>query len=172
MNCMIYSFQNSSFRDSDTGLYNEAYFMEIFYREWHRLIREQEALSIVIIDPHLSLSNPQNKICFKALADTINSSTLRATDIVSRFHENEFIIGLFNLDEEGTETILQRITDNVTDATTLLTNSNVSASIGALHVLPSHDMNIESVLTSAEKLVEDLANSPEEKIKIEYYQAH
>ena len=50
---MIYSFRNSGFRDPETGVYNQTYFMEVFNREWHRHIRDNQSLALLYLCPHI-----------------------------------------------------------------------------------------------------------------------
>ena len=58
---MIYSFSNSGFRDPETGVYNQTYFMEVFNREWHRHMRDRQGLALLYLCPHIheTISQPQ-----------------------------------------------------------------------------------------------------------------
>ncbi len=142
---MIYSFHNTSFRDQQTGLYNEAYFMEVFYREWHRVIRENKALSILYIQPKLNLHSSNDIEEFQQLAKLLENSTYRATDLVSRFNHSRFIIGLFDLAPEGALVVIERIIQNLKAAEAQLRETVNNTFIGALHVLPDHQLNINEV---------------------------
>lgn len=113
---MIYSFHNSAFRDQQTGLYNEAYFMEVFYREWHRMLREKLALSLLVIHPQLDISHDNGMSEYLNLATLLDKSTYRATDLVSRFAERKFIIGLFDLAPQGAEVVIARILERIAQA--------------------------------------------------------
>jgi len=149
---MVYSFENASFRDKETGLYSEAYFMEVFYREWHRMIRENHALSILVVHPNLDMMNPTGKQKFLQLAHLIDASTKRTTDLVSRFHNNEFIVGLFDLSCEGTTTIINRILSAISEQNEQQQVTNCSAFIGGLNVHPTRDLDICKVLEQVESL--------------------
>lgn len=149
---MIYSFENASFRDKETGLYSEAYFMEMFYREWHRMIREHQALSVLVIHPNIDIMNPQGMEKYVQLARLLDENTKRTTDLVSRFHNSEFIIGLFDLSPNGTTTIIERILHAI-DATS---NNEVllpkNAFIGGLNVYPDQNVDISAVLEEVETI--------------------
>ena len=134
---MVYSFSSASFRDRDTGLYNEAYFMEMFYREWHRMIREHNALSVLVIHPNVDIANPTGLKDFKTLANLIDQNTKRNTDLVSRFHNNEFIVGLFDLSPQGTQTIIERILTAIEQSNAQNQLNTKSAFIGGLNVQPT-----------------------------------
>ena len=151
---MIYSFQNSCFRDKDTGLYNEAYFMEMFYREWHRMIREHHALSVLVIHPNLDIMNPKGMQEYINLANVLQNSIKRTTDLVSRFHKNEFIVGLFDLTPDGTTTIIERLLQNIQQTSKGTTVQSSTAFIGALNVFPNHDIDIANILQEVETIAD------------------
>ena len=168
---MIFDRYSTSFRDSISGLYSEAYFAEVFQREWHRMLREQDALSVIIIHPHLNMSNTDDQLSFKLISETIEGAIKRATDIACRFQSNEIAVGVFNLDPNGTETIIQRIFDQVEPQLSELIN-NVDLSIGALNVLPSNSIEIDDVFNKAEKLAELAERNGKNSYQMEYLRLH
>lgn len=141
---MIFSFQNASFRDQTTGLYNQAYFMEVFNREWHRLIRDKKSLSILIVNPHLTKFSPSLSDELARIASILEQQTLRSTDITCRFSEDFFAMGLFALDEQGTEVIIKRIVDelNMLESKGVC---NCNLSIGGINVLPDIGIDLNDV---------------------------
>jgi GGDEF domain-containing protein len=149
---MIYSFENSSFRDRETGLYSEAYFMEIFHREWHRMIREHHALSVLVVHPNLDILSPDGMQDYVQLAQIINKNTKRTTDLVSRFHNNEFIVGLFDLTADGTTTIIERILTAIKISSEHNHLHSSSAFIGGLNVFPNQNLDICNVLEEVETI--------------------
>lgn len=141
---MIFSFQNASFRDGETGLYNQAYFMEILNREWHRLIRDKSNLSILFLNPHVSTSSSSDKACFIEIAHLLQDSTYRSSDIICRFDEHYFAIGLFDLDKSGTNIIVQRIQNKIEECIKLRSLA-INLSVGAINVLPTNDIPLEDI---------------------------
>lgn len=141
---MIFSFQNASFRDGETGLYNQAYFMEILNREWHRLIRDKSSLSILFLNPHIHISDDIHKTCFIEIAHLLQDATYRSSDIICRFDERYFAIGLFDLNEEGTNVIVQRIQSSI-EKQIKLNSVSVNLTVGATNVLPTNDIPIEDI---------------------------
>ncbi|WP_233520489.1 diguanylate cyclase domain-containing protein [Flocculibacter collagenilyticus] len=146
--------------------------MEIFNREWHRLMREQDALSFVIVNPHIKTLDENSKVGFQIVAKVLEKSVLRATDLLSRFHDNEFAVGLFNLNENGTNTIIQRIYDNLDSISDELYKLNIHVSIGALNVLPNNDIDLMNIIRSAKELAEAAYKENKQGYKLEYYQCH
>jgi diguanylate cyclase (GGDEF)-like protein len=141
---MIYSFQNASFRDGETGLYNQAYFMEVFNREWHRLMRDKSALSILFLNPHINLSNSIEKECFIQIAHLLEELTYRSSDIICRFDDKFFAIGLFDLNKQGTNVIVKRIQKEI-EQNIKLRSTAVNITVGATNVLPSTSILIENL---------------------------
>lgn len=141
---MIFSFQNASFRDTETGLYNQAYFMEIFNREWHRLIRDKDSLSILLFNPHIKLLNEADTARLIQVGNILTEQTLRSTDITCRFNKHCFSMGLFGLDASGTQVIVERIQHALQEQEKLgLLHCNIS--IGAVNVLPDNGIEPETV---------------------------
>lgn len=169
---MVYSFSNASFRDRDTGLYNEAYFMEMFYREWHRMIREHSALSVLVVHPNVDIANPTGLQDFKTLANLIDQNTKRASDLVSRFHNNEFIVGLFDLSPQGTQTIIERIMAAIEQSNAQNELHTTSAFIGGLNVQPTPEIDINKILFEAESLTNLNARRSETAYELKLHELH
>lgn len=168
---MIFNHLHTSFRDSLSGLYSEEYFVEVFRREWHRMLRERDALSVLIIHPHLNTKREDDKLAFKLVAETVSGSIKRATDLVCRFQGDEIAVGLFNLDETGTETIVNRILKKVEEDLSSLTRP-VDLSIGALNVLPSNEIDLDEVFDLTEKLADDAELKGKNCYQLKYFQLH
>lgn len=164
---MIFDTFTTSFRDGLSGLYSEAYFAEVFQREWHRMLREQDTLSVIIIHPHLNVDNEHDQLSFKLIADTVESSTKRATDIVCRFQSDEIAVGLFNLNGEGTEVIVNRIIESIDPQLSDLLQ-NVDLSIGAINVQPSNTIDIQEIFKRAEQLADQAERKGKNAYEIDY----
>lgn len=141
---MIFSFQNASFRDTDTGLYNQAYFMEIFNREWHRLIRDNSSLSVILFNPHIKPLTPTDTQMLAKVGQILTEQTLRSTDITCRFDQTNFAMGLFGLDSCGTEVILERIRQSFND-NEINGALHCHLSMGGVHVKPRVTINPSDV---------------------------
>ncbi|MDU0114240.1 diguanylate cyclase [Psychrosphaera aquimarina] len=168
---MIFDRFSTSFRDSLSGLYSEAYFAEVFQREWHRMLRENDSLSILIVHPHLNIDNPNDQLSFKLISEAIEASTKRSTDIVCRFQSNEIAVGLFNLNEEGTETIVNRIIQSIEPQLSELV-SNIDLSIGAINVLPTYQIQINDIFERTEQLANMAELKGKNNYQLEHFQVH
>ncbi len=163
---MLFSFENSSFRDKETGLYNLAYFMEVLFREWHRLIREQDRLSIILIHPEAGATKLYSQ---KEVADRISNCVYRSTDIISRFNEQDFLIGLFNLNKDATNVIVQRM---MTECSQANKQAPVELTASAINLKPSKDIRIEDIFNDLQLLLNDAKLNETSRIKIEEYKLH
>lgn len=163
---MHFSFENSSFRDKDTGVYNLAYFMEILFREWHRLIREQDRLSIILIHPEYQALSVDER---KSLADSISSCVFRSTDIISRLNERDFLVGLFNLNKDATNVVLNRLQTEL-DKKNQQHHLDITAS--ALNIKPDKGIQIEDIFEQLQMQLRDVETSGLSNIKLEEYQLH
>lgn len=168
---MIFNQMHTSFRDRLSGLYSQDYFTEVFRREWHRMVRERDALSVIIVHPHLNPNKDEDRFAFRVLSDVITNSTKRATDLVCRFQDNEIAIGVFNLDESGTETIVNRIIEDAEIALSTMPQL-LDLSIGALNILPTNTTDPNEAFLLTERLAEEAERKGKNTYRLEYYKLH
>lgn len=155
---MIYSFRNSGFRDPETGVYNQTYFMEVFNREWHRHIREQESLALLYLCPHIHETVKQPHL-LEFFMKQVQEAILRTTDLVARLNNNSFALGLFNIDEEGTQVVLKRIEDKIelfNSEYGKRHTSHVDYELAGYTCSPERDLNIELIFKDVEQLTHEL----------------
>ena len=172
---MIYSFEQAAFKDSQTGLYNQGYFLETLNREWHRLMREKDSLSIIFIRPHISSFSEKRDFYLQQCAELLRKSVLRASDVVARFLPDEFAVALFCLNENGTEIVLQRILASATEISSknqALGYESIHLNMGAVNVFPATELNIEQVLQHTQKMLEAAEQLGKDQYKLAYYPTH
>ena len=149
---MIYSFSNSGFRDPETGVYNQTYFMEVFHREWYRHLREQQSLALLYLSPLLpGMINQPHLLDF--FTGRVQASLLRATDLLARLNQQLFAVGLFNTDEAGTRTVLERINLQLQEFSTEYKQHHgigLDYKIAACLCLPNTDIKPELLFMEAE----------------------
>ena len=109
---MIYSFNHSGFRDPETGVYNQTYFMEIFNREWHRHIRERQTLALLYLCPQIDETDKQAHL-LELFIGQVQQALMRTSDLVARMNQDNFAVGLFNIDTQGTYTVIERIEQKI-----------------------------------------------------------
>lgn len=156
---MTYSFRNSSFRDPETGVYNQIYFMEVFNREWHRHQREKQSLALLYLCPHIHETVKQPHL-LELFTNQVQEALLRATDLIARLDTNHFALGLFNVDEEGAKVVLQRIDEQINQFLAKHGkdhNFSIDYKLAGGICLPSDDKKIEGLFVQVESLSNELA---------------
>ena len=155
---MIYSFRNSSFRDPETGVYNQIYFMEVFNREWHRHLREKQSLALLYLCPHIHETVKQPHL-LELFTNQVQEALLRATDLLARLDTNHFALGLFNVDEQGTQVVLARIEAQINEFKEKYGkdhNFSIDYKLAGGICIPSDDKNIEGLFVQVESLSSQL----------------
>jgi len=105
--------------DGLTGLNNRSYFDEILQKEFLRAKRQQEPLSIIMLD--VDYFKPYNDTyghlsgdsCLKRIAGAIKNSIHRSSDFAARYGGEEFALILPNTPLEGAMTVAERIRSRV-----------------------------------------------------------
>ena len=157
---MIYSFRNSSFRDPETGVYNQSYFMEVFNREWHRHMREQQSLALLYLCPHIHETVKQPNL-LEMFVNQVQEGLLRATDLIARLDNDHFALGLFNINDQGAEVVLSRIEEQVKQFLNKHGkehNFTIDYKLAGGICLPKNSNNLEGLFISVENLSNDLEN--------------
>ncbi len=150
-----------SMRDGLTGIANRRRFDEYFEQEWSRAQRQEWPLSVMIADvDHFKLFNDgyghlQGDVCLKRVADILQDSLKRATDLVARYGGEEFAILLPNVDERGAWGIARRLIDGITRAGIPHAHSPVAPyvtlSLGIATARPVYDDVREVLLEAADR---------------------
>jgi two-component system chemotaxis family response regulator WspR len=146
--------------DGLTGIPNRRYFDERFEEEWKRGAREQEWLSLIILDvDHFKLYNDRyghmaGDECLKAVAQVIAGSLLRPTDLAARYGGEEFVLILPNTDQAGAEVVA----GNMRKAVEALgipharsaTGAVVTVSLGVATTVPTEHDQAQGLLAEAD----------------------
>lgn len=165
---MIYSFNNSGFRDPETGVYNQAYFMEVFHREWFRHLRDKQTLVLLYIHPQLYENNPNARVR-ETYTQSIQQGLLRNSDMLARLNSNTFAVGLFNTDDAGTKVVLERIKQQLSDFSNnymMQHGIGVDSKIAACICQPHKSLKPEALFMT----VDDLLSHPEKHQSAEQHQ--
>jgi diguanylate cyclase (GGDEF)-like protein len=101
--------------DPLTGTYNRSYFMDLVSREQRRAARYRTAYSILLVDVD-DLKNAyglgMGSQAIQAIADSCKT-TLRPTDVLARYGDDEFIIALIQTNEKGAVATAHRVRNAV-----------------------------------------------------------
>jgi diguanylate cyclase (GGDEF)-like protein len=147
--------------DSLTGLANRRWFAEFLARTWRRAVREKQPVSVLIIDIdnfkayNDTYGHQKGDMCLKLVAEAIRRSVGRATDLVSRYGGEEFIVVLGDTPLDGALQIAEEIRATVENLNIPHKGAEfhpvVTVSIGATSTLPSADMQPETFLVAADR---------------------
>jgi len=158
--------------DSMTGLYNRRYFNEITTTLMHITKRNENALSVLMIDiDNFKIINDKyghlegDKV-IQEVAKLLMKIT-RQSDIVIRFGGEEFIVLLPNTDIEGASEIAKKIKNQINEITIYLSDTNkitFTVSIGVAACDCNHDMDIDELVHKADVAMYDAKLSGRNKV--------
>lgn len=109
--------QNLAMVDQLTQIANRRCFDEILNQEWHRLIREQLPLSLLLCDIDYfkqyndTYGHPQGDICLQQVAQVLQQAVQRSIDLVARYGGEEFVVILPHTDHRRALQVAQKIQD-------------------------------------------------------------
>ncbi|WP_413694319.1 GGDEF domain-containing protein [Psychromonas sp. KJ10-2] len=102
-------------RDYLTGLPNQAYFNELFKKEWVRSRRSGEKISLLIIDIdntkqiNQRYGRESGDQCLIELSRRLNNIIQRPADLLARLEEDTFVVLLPDTNEEGIKALTAEI---------------------------------------------------------------
>jgi diguanylate cyclase (GGDEF)-like protein len=147
--------------DSLTGLANRRWFAQFLAQTWRSALRDHKAISILIMDIdnfkayNDTYGHQKGDECLKLVAQTIRRTVGRASDLVSRYGGEEFVVVLGDTPLEGALKIAEQIREAI-DSLNIPHKSaqhhkHVTLSIGVTSTLPTHDTQPETILISADR---------------------
>ncbi|GAB4219337.1 MAG TPA: diguanylate cyclase [Spirochaetota bacterium] len=155
------TFQNLAYIDPLTELPNRRRFEEYLHAEWHRAIRNQTPLSILMIDiDYFKKYNDKfghivGDLVLKKVGGTIKSCIHRPADMCARYGGEEFIVILPETEIIGAYRIAERIRKKVLDlklpAAITTSSKFVSVSIGCTTEFPNLGDHWDYIIDKADK---------------------
>jgi diguanylate cyclase (GGDEF)-like protein len=149
--------QHLATRDGLTGLANRRCFDDTLLAEWQRALRQQQALSLLMVDvDNFKLYNDTyghvgGDECLKRVAGAV-ASEMRANDLVARYGGEEFAVILPNQSLKGASIVAERIRRRV-EQLHLPKHADsrcVTVSIGAATALPSPEADLGQLVATAD----------------------
>ncbi len=155
---MIYSFSNSGFRDPETGVYNQTYFMEVFNREWHRHMRDHQSLALLYLCPHIheTISQPQ---LLELFMKQVQQALLRSTDLLARLDNQAFALGIFEIDNSGAQVVIDRLELTIGDFNHNLQKQHhgeIEYELGGCVCTPNREIYLETLFETVEQHTEQM----------------
>jgi len=147
--------------DSLTGLANRRWFAQFLAQTWRSALRDNKAISILIMDIddfkayNDTYGHQKGDECLKHVANAIQRTVGRASDLVSRYGGEEFVVVLGDTPLEGALKIAEQIRAAV--AALVIPHKatkyhpHVTVSIGVTSTLPTHDTQPETTLIAADR---------------------
>lgn len=140
-------------RDSLTGLYNRAKFLELYEASYEIMKQRENEMSLIIsdIDNFKSINDGYgHNVGDKVIVEVSNilRETLRNIDIVCRWGGEEFVVLLPSVGLEGAMEIAHKLKDNINEAA-IKQVQNITASFGVTEVRYNDD--IDSVIDRADR---------------------
>lgn len=151
--------QTLSITDGLTGIHNRMYFDRQFVIEWQRSRREQESLSLLLLDiDHFKKLNDHyghsaGDTALKQISQLLLKTFKRGGDFVCRYGGEEFVILLSNTHEEQALEMANHICKTVAASQFSYQQQplHITASIGVAGVIPNASHNPLELLNTADK---------------------
>ena len=143
--------------DMLTDLTNRRGFDEQLILEWQRAKREQEPLSILMIDIDKfknyndTYGHLKGDACLQTLAATLKQTLKRGTDMAARWGGEEFAVLLQNTDINGAMSVAENIRANVEETPIFGSDISVTVSIGVKAIIPTESDAMDDFINAADK---------------------
>ncbi|MDR6713913.1 two-component system chemotaxis family response regulator WspR [Pseudomonas hunanensis] len=157
-NLMLQRLMNS---DGLTGLSNRRHFDEYLELEWRRAIREQQQISLLMIDVDYfkayndSFGHLAGDEALRQVAGAIRGSCSRPSDLPARYGGEEFALVLPNTSPGGARLIAEKLRQTVLGLniphTAPSADARLTVSIGLATVTPSIGSQCRQVISAADK---------------------
>lgn len=136
-----------SYQDGLTGIANRRFFEDSYQREWLNAQREQQPLTIMLLDiDYFKQYNDYNghilgDACLKQIAQILKKSVSRPRDLVARFGGEEFVLILPDTSQASAIEVVERILQSIRTADICHNSSpldqRLSVSLGVKTIIPT-----------------------------------
>lgn len=147
--------------DELTQVANRRAFEQYLQQEWQRSLREQQPISLILCDADFfkqfndSLGHRAGDTCLYQIAQVLNLSTKRPTDMVARYGGEEFAIILPNTDAMGvqklTNIILSQMRAQLIPHPASEISHYVTLSLGSATTIPNPQINWYHLVDAADR---------------------
>lgn len=147
--------------DSLTRIANRRKFDEMYDQEWRRTRRNEFPLTVMMVDVDLfklyndTYGHQQGDLCLMKVAQTIDESVKRSTDVAARYGGEEFVILLSEISSDKALMFAQSLCKKIEELKIPHKGSNVSdyvtVSIGVATIIPSKEISPISLIKRADQ---------------------
>jgi len=159
-NAALEELKRVSITDGLTGLYNRRHFDDTLDSEWKRARREQQPLSLVMLDvDHFKKFNDNyghqaGDDCLVQVANALQLPLRRPVDTAARYGGEEFITILPNTPGEGALVVAEKMRQAIAALNIPHEHSSaanhVTVSLGVATTMPTKDKNMEALIKSVD----------------------
>jgi len=147
-------------KDGLTGIINRGRFNEIFADEWQRARREKQHVSLIMID--IDFFKPYNDHfghlggdeCLKKVAEILQTTLQRPSDIVARYGGEEFVVLLPNTELAGAAKVAEDLRSRIAAASLSHPESSVAEyvtiSLGVADTVPAQGCPSDHLIKAAD----------------------
>ena len=172
-NLMLQRLMNS---DGLTGLSNRRHFDEYLELEWRRAMREQQQLSLLMIDVDYfkvyndSFGHLAGDEALRQVAEAIRGSSSRPSDLPARYGGEEFALVLPNTSPGGARLVAEKLRQTVVALgiphTAPTAQSSLTVSIGLATQTPAIGSNCRQLISAADKGLYQAKNSGRNQVGV------
>jgi diguanylate cyclase (GGDEF)-like protein len=153
--------QQLAILDGLTGVANRRYFDLVLNKEWQRLTREQQPLSLILCDIDYfkayndTYGHQAGDLCLQKVARVLQNATKRPADLVARYGGEEFAVILPNTNSYGALFIAQKISESLAHKKLKHRQSQVSKyvtfSMGVITQIPNAQNTVKNLIEMADQ---------------------
>jgi len=146
--------------DGLTHLLNKRAFMEIMERECRRAQRENDTISVIMLDVDFfklyndTYGHQAGDVCLTRIADVLRQSVKRPGDMVARYGGEEFVVLLYNSRIEGAIHVAETINRLMAGARIPFDKSTVKSyvtvSAGVATFVPTEEYEMAIIILAAD----------------------
>ncbi len=167
--------QRLSSLDGLTGIPNRRRFDQLLKKEWLRAIRHSSSISIIMLDIDFfklfndTYGHQGGDDCLKQVAETLEKSIHRETDMVARYGGEEFVAILPETGVQGALEVAKNMCSKVEDLHIPHESSKVTdhltISVGVATAVPERSSQPETLIAAADQALYEAKNNGRNQVK-------
>ncbi|MBF0455306.1 MAG: diguanylate cyclase [Magnetococcales bacterium] len=161
--------------DSLTGVANRRHFDQFLSQEWNRAVRGSLSLAIVMIDIDYFkrfndyFGHSGGDACLKKVAETLQNTLKRSTDLFARYGGEEFVVVLPQVEHHGGAITSERLRKSIEDLQIPHPKSGISdhvtISLGCASMMPTRGSSPQPMLDEADRMLYAAKESGRNQVK-------